>query len=570
MQVDGHRILTDPLAILQGMYQDEVIGFDIETTGLSPWRNQVALIQLYGEQTGTLGIVQTSNGFIPSAIVQLFDRDVTFVGHNITNFDIPFLRASGVKFTNAKFFDTLVGEALLLSAANPSTSKSLRATARRRLGEDVKKTVSHGSWDNATLTEEQVEYAARDVLSLPALRNAQIQGAKDSGQEQALEMEMELVPAVAALVYTGLPLHPHILRSYVEEQKAVMQEYATQLQGILGSINLNSPIQLRKALANIGVYVPNTSSETLVDYYLKGTAESDICKMILDYRHPAQRVKVYNEKWINEHIIGSIVHANFWQLGAETGRFTCTNPNLQQIPKDGRKIFGHNEGYVVVSADFSQIEVRIAAALANETNLLSRLEEEDIHTAIGSDLYHVQPEEVSSTQRKNAKAATFTLIFGGSAQTVYSYSRRTGGTASISDCVELEEAFFTAYPQLLKAKGIATRMARRPGALVLRLPNNFRRILVGNKKSPTVILNTMVQGTAAIGMKLALIEANKQGLLLGKAGAVVHDEIVAGFVEEKVADDYAHELVNCMVRGMQKIVDIPIIAKAKITPYWSE
>lgn len=566
MIVDGHELTFDVVEACTALDHDAIIAIDTETTGLSPWKDNIATIQLYGVQTGMAAILQIKNGVVPWQVANLLSKGRLVIGHNLVGFDLLMLNEAGVHWQDADYYDTLVGETVIVGTGRRDVSVSLRSSVKRRLGLDIDKNIEHSHWDADTLTPEQVNYAIRDVLSLPALRQSQIEKAEETGQRGALDMEMSLIPAVSMMTINGLPINAATFNAYKVEQTELMRVSEQKLHESLGPINLNSTVQLKRALAAKGFEFANTASETLQDAVLFGGPAGEVAQLIIDYRHPAQRLKMYSDRWVNEFIVNGWVHGRFWQCSADTGRFTSSDPNLQQVPKDGRKIVGC-EDMKIVSGDYSQIEVRIAAEVANDLAMIAALAEEDIHTSIASTIFEIPQAEVTKEVRKLAKAIVFTLLFGGGSLGLYQYARRGGSAITLEQATDLRTKFFERFSGINRIINKAQWRASQPGAVIIRLPNGMRRILIGPKKTATVILNTTVQGSAAIGIKYGMLEALKAGLFK-YIGAQVHDELV-GAVPVDCAEDFAHELERCMVTGMQRVVhNVPVKVETKIGDCW--
>lgn len=564
--VDGVPIIKDVNTAVRMLSKDEVIGVDLETTGFSAWRNEIALIQLYGEQSRSLAVLQVRNGVVPDAIKSLFTKGRTWIVHNGVGFDCWFLDTHGVPWECSKWHDTLVGETVLASTGRKDVSKSLRGSLRRRLGKEVDKNIEHGHWGAENLSDRQLEYAASDVLSLPALYREQLAKAEASGEIEAMTMEMELAPVVARMSINGLPCPRSHLEQYVRDQRESIVESEKYLMKRFGKINLGSHQQLKAALNNNGIMVESTGKEVLIPLMMFDGPHMKILEPLMNWKHGNQRIKMYSEEWMDEHIINDWVHPHFWQVSADTGRFTSSDPNGQQIPKDGRHIIGHADGLKIVSVDYSQIEVRIAAFVAQDEVLIAALESEDIHTTIAAEVYGIKEDQVSKYQRKVAKAMTFLLLFGGGVPKFYEYVKLLGGVISYEEASELVFKFFTRYTGLGAMKKKAERMAQRPGPVVIRLPNSMRRILVGNNKRSTVILNTIVQGSAGVGIKYGMLEANRRGLMK-YVGAQVHDELVAA-VPKKMAKEFGNELAEAMQVGMKRVIDTTVKTEISIGDVW--
>ncbi len=564
--VDGVPIVRDVREACKRLSKDRVIGIDTETTGFSAWRDNIALVQMYGEDSRTCAVLQVKNGVIPEEVKSLFTKDRTFIVHNGVGFDLWFMDTHGIKWERSKWHDTLVGETVLASTGRRDVSKSLRASLRRRIGKEVDKDIEHGHWDG-DLTDRQLEYAAQDVLSLPALYREQLAKAEHSEETRAMEMEMELVPYVARMSINGLPLKRKVMEKFVTDQHTAIADAERFLKKRFGSdINLGSPKQLKTALNNNGIAVESTGIDVLSPLLMVDGPHTKIIEPLIAWKHGAQRIKMYSESWMDQHIIDDWVHPHFWQCSADTTRFTSSDPNLQQVPKDSRGIIGGADGIDIVSVDYSQIEVRIAAKVAQDDVLIAALESEDIHTTIAAEVYNIPESEVSKYQRKVAKAMTFLLLFGGGVPRFYEYVKMLGGSITYDESSELVFKFFSKFTGLHAMKKKAERLAMKPGPAFIRLPNSNRRILIGQNKRSTVILNTMVQGTAAVGLKYGIIEAGRRGLM-EYVGATVHDELVAA-VPHKMSREFGRELQEAMVVGMKKAIDITVRAEVSIGKVW--
>lgn len=569
MTVDGIRVMTDAAEVARQLEKDSVIAFDTETTGLSPFKDNIAIIQLYGDDTGTLGIVRTPNGVVPTPIKDLLETSgALLVGHNVVNFDLAFLRTHHVKWENATWYDTLVGETVITSSGRRHVSVSLRNSVRRRLGLQIDKNIEHGGWDAEELPAEKVEYAARDVISLPGLYRAQVAIAKETEQFDALEMEMRLMPYVSELYQNGLPVRRDVFTEFVSAKEVEAEALLGEIHAELGQINLNSPLQIRNAIKRIyGVTLQSTRHEFLVDAYADNAYEPawGAIGKLLEYRKPAQIVKTYGGSWANDYIVNDRVHTRFWQCSADTSRFTASDPNMQQWPKIMRGVIGNVDGLTIVSGDYSQIEVRIAAEIAGDSTLMRLLSTSDVHTSIAAKLYKVDEGEVTQAQRKNAKAVTFALLYDGTPRTLLRYSRTLGCDLTYRECQDLDSAFFKEFIGLREMRKKAWRRVSSPGPVIVRLPNGLRRILVGESKTASRILNTMVQGAAAVGIKYGMLEAGMRGLFK-YMGAQVHDELIAAVPRDE-AGDFARELESSMIAGMQRLISIARV-EVKLGDRW--
>ena len=562
-------VIYDPAIGMELLSNDSVISFDLETTGLSPWRDNIALMQFYGNNTKTPVLIRIYDGVIPEVVKTFFAvGDKLFVGHNVVGFDVLFLDTHDIDWDNNRWYDTLIGEGIISTTSRHDVSRNLKNSIRRRLGMSIDKDIEHGKWTIDTLSEQQLTYAVNDVLYLQDLMREQREKAESQDQTEALDMEMELAPIVAKMTINGLPLISEYLNMWLDEQKEIEQRSREWLIEKLGPINLNSPVQLMKKFAELGLNFENTKAETLTAIAEFGEGEaSEIAAHLLEYRAPAQRMKMYGESWQKQHIVDDWVHARFWQVGTDTMRFSSSNPNLQQVPKDGRKIIGNLDGVTIVNADYSQIEVRIAAQIAKDEKLIEVLDSGDVHKGIAAQIFGISEDMVTAEQRKLSKAATFTLLFGGGPKMLYEYAKNSGSHIEFDDAREIFSRFFVAFEGLKDMRYKAYGMAKNRKVVTIRLPNSAKRVLVGGNVTPTRILNTVVQGTAAIGMKYALLEADKMGLTK-YIGATVHDELVAAVPDGEV-EEYKKALEQAMINGMHRIFpDMKVLVEVKDGKYW--
>jgi DNA polymerase-1 len=558
-----------PEEMIAAVMQAPVLFVDTETTGLSAYRDNIALIQIHDRISNVTLLIQRN--YLADWLQQLFARkDCVFVGHNLVMFDLQFLAGVyGTDIFELQVFDTLIAESLLSTSGRRDVSVSLRASVRRRVGLELDKSMDHSNWDAVDLRPEQVRYAVQDVLALVELYDAQLAKAAEQQCAGSLWLEMFASPVLARMSYNGFPMPFEEFYEYLGEQQTAAATAAAFLNETLGRINFNSPKQVINALQAHGLNLQSTSHDVLIDYYLAAEdgLKKDIVKALLDFRAPTKRASMYSTEWYLENVTEGKVHPLFWSIGADTLRMSSSKPNLQQVPKDARKMFGNVNGLAVVSVDYSQLEIRIAAAIAQDEALLATLKQDDVHTAIASQVFGVTVEQVTPAMRKASKAASFTLLFGGSAKTLYEYAKRSGSDITLEQANVVFKKFFQAFQGIASVRGKAYQACQERSVNVVRLPGGAKRVLVGDKNRPQVLLNTLVQATAAIGLKHALAEIKRRGLHTFLVAAV-HDELVA-VVPAPYAETYAQELSDAMIIGMQNVVACEIKVEAKIGHNWA-
>ena len=368
------------------------------------------------------------------------------------------------------------------------------------------------------------------------------------------------------MTINGLPCYPEKMFEYIEVQQKLVGELYSKMVETFGDINFNSHIQIKRAVRErYGMIWESTAKEVLTDLIYDDEKAGPFASLILQYREPVTRLKTYNEEWIKKHIVHNKLHAKFWQCSTGTGRYSSSDPSLQVIPRDGRWFIGNKPGYKIVAADYSQIEVRVAAYVAQDTALLQALEQEDIHRSIASLMYQVPYSEVTKEQRRHAKAAVFALLYCGGVNRLFAQAREDGAPITHEEAGKIYSAFFGRFTGLRRMRQQAIQMASRD-MNIIRMPSTLRRILTGVENRPAVILNNTVQGFAAAGMKQAIRIAGSKGLM-DYVGAQVHDELVAS-VEDRHAEDFGVALKEAMLEGMGMYLPVPVKVEVKSGLTW--
>lgn len=571
MGINDVNLVRDSAKALPILEKEEVIGLDLETGGLSPWRDPVAVVSLYGPKSNTAAVLHV-RGVVPRHLRDFLSSSKRFfVGHNLAGFDLLFLHNQGVDVFAPRYYDTLVGEAVSLTSGRADLSVSLKASLQRRLGRKIDKAQQVSAWMAEELTPEQVAYCQDDIRLLPKLMEKQMADANTEGMKRAIRMEMQVLPVVLRMHINGMPIDLARLDDFMEKQQILREQLRAELHETMGVINFGSPIQVKRALQALGIPCESTQEEALkLLTWTLTTEQNAVIEKLIEFKHANKRIQTYDADWIAKFVVDGIVHARYWQCGTDTGRFSSTEPNFQQIPRDMRRVYGGLDGYTVISGDYSQIEVRLAARLAQCRNLLEALKHDDVHSAIGAKVYKRPIEEVAADKeaRKKAKAMTFTLLFGGSADRLSKYGRSQGSNISKDEATNIRDEFFSVFDGLRRMHIRANDMARKRNVVTIELPSGMKRVLTRENLTPTRILNTSVQGSAAAGLKKALIEIKTQGLDKYLA-ATVHDEIVS-IVPNAEAKDYAIALEEAMLKGMREIFDdVPLKVEVQSGEYWS-
>ncbi len=311
--------------------------------------------------------------------------------------------------------------------------------------------------------------------------------------------------------------------------------------------NWNSPPQILKAFALQEIVLPDTKEETL------SQCEHPLAHILLKYRKVSKLVGTYGNKLLG-FVEDGRIYASWRQVGAGTGRMACSSPNLQNLPPEVRKHVRAPEGRILVKADYSQIELRIAAKISGDERMLEAYEKgEDLHTLTARNI--TGRKEITKEERKLAKALNFGLIYGQGARGLKDYARASYGVEMSREEADLyRRRFFDTYPGLKHWHEWERREWQRG--------NTETRTLTGRRRTGlttlTERLNSPVQGTGADGLKLALAFLyERRGECPGAVPILaVHDEIVLE-CEEDQTEKAKGWLERAMKDGMEEVINAP-------------
>jgi DNA polymerase I-like protein with 3'-5' exonuclease and polymerase domains len=398
------------------------------------------------------------------------------------------------------------------------------------------------------------------------------------------ELEFNCVMPLAEMEITGFNLDEGRWREQLEKVKIAQAKAADELQDMLSAgvaqatlfgraeINLDSQQQVTDALLNLGVPVPNTTRawelQPLADKY-------PVVAKLLEYRGVAKSLSSFGEN-ILEYIEPQTgrIHADFRQIGAPTGRFSCSNPNLQQIPHDEqyRRCFVAPPGRKLVIADYSQIELRILADFSDDANFIKAfISGEDFHTTTAAQVFNISPESVTPEQRSFAKRLNFGVVYGIGASR---FAMMTG--LSQTDAENTMRRYFGTYRGLdsyLRDSGrkvITERQARTASGRMMRLrfDESDRQQVAAAKRNG---VNMPIQGTSADILKIALrlLHESLRGTS-GKLVNIVHDEIIVE-CDAAEGEGAAAKLEAAMRRaGEQYVKKVPVSVDVHIAEEWTK
>lgn len=395
--------------------------------------------------------------------------------------------------------------------------------------------------------KEVLNYAAEDADITFQLKGVFEPKLVETGVEKVFNnIEMPLVPVLARMEREGIKIDVHSLRSYSGELGETIIRLEREIIELAGrSFNVGSPRQLGEVLFD-DLKLSDKPKKTKTGQYATSEAileglrkKHPIIESILNFRELKKLKSTYVDALPElVHKKTGRVHTSFNQTVAATGRLSSTNPNLQNIPirtQNGRKVramfIPADENHVLMAADYSQIELRVIAALAEDETMISAFKNgEDIHKATAAKVFEVQPEEVSREQRSNAKTVNFGIVYGVSA---FGLSQQTD--MSRKEAKAAIDGYFRTYPGIKEYMDKQVSIARDKG--YVETITGRRRYLKDIESRNAVVrghsernaVNAPIQGSAADIIKLAMIELDRSmrhAKMKSKMLLQVHDELV--------------------------------------------
>lgn len=587
----NYQVIKTPEALrlaVEHLEKHAVIGLDTETTDLDPYSARLRLIQLAtpdgvrivdleGFDNGNLAHHEAFNSLKrllasprPIKILHNAKFDAKFIKHKL-----------GVDLGG--LFDTLLASQLV-SAGDIEERHGLDIVASRYLNESVDKSERLSNWE-FELSEAQLEYAARDAAILLPLRDKLIERIKSNELVHCAQLEFECVVPVANLELNGFFMRKDRWLEQLTIVEKKRAELANELQEILGAdaaqgslfgparanINLDSHQQLTESLNRMGIPVPDSTR----NWKLQPLASQyPVVAKLLEYRTVQKALTSYGQNMIDliSPFTGRL-HADFRQIGAPTGRFSCTNPNIQQVPHavEYRRCFsGNPEGRKLVIADYSQIELRILAEFSGDREFINAFNSgADLHRVTAAQVFNVASDQVSKEQRDFAKRLNFGVVYGIGAQR---FSIMTG--VGVPEAENVLRKYFSTYRGLdtylreAANRAVRDRQARTAsGRLVrFRFDEQDRQQISMTQRNGK---NTPIQGTSADILKraLRLLEEDLRGSS-AKIVNIIHDEIVVE-VDTGEAPGIAQRVERAMIAaGEEYLHKVPVKVETEIAEEW--
>jgi DNA polymerase I-like protein with 3'-5' exonuclease and polymerase domains len=585
------------------------LAFDTETLQLQPEEGKLRLIQLGSFSSRTIVVIdcfelERSDWNYLEEFFSSTNR--YWLAHNAV-FDLGWLQEHGIHPQGFVRCSMLASR--LLTNGIPQTKHGLDALAKRQLDMNVSKEQQKSDWGAEYLTKEQLIYAAKDIEVLLELDQVLERKLRNAELNRAFKLECKALPAMAQMWRVGLPWNKEELDQcridYEDDIKELGNEFIRELDNDLppgkklprnedGSFNLRakdqgskrlgtkkyagfnikSSKQLLEKLELVLGYKPvnNEGKPSVAKDALKNcAADSPTIQTLMTWKRREKRrqmIESIQDKMSDD----GFVRASYMQLGADTGRMSSIKPNNQQIPRDSefRQCVQAPQGWKIVDADFSQMELRLAAALAKDKNMTAAFQR-------GEDLHDYTAEQMGC-DRQIAKSANFGLLYGAGAEGLRKYAGSSGVIMSNDEAVKIRDNWLTTYSGIRdwqREMNYLSRSTEGDEWPEARVPvSNMRRFLKGDLNRTTVRCNTPIQGAGAAILKCALgnlwAKVKETGEDKVRIAAAVHDELIL-LVKEDIAEDWAEILKTTMENAEAKwLGDVPALAEVSIGDRWSE
>ncbi len=529
----------------------------------------------------------------------LEDPAIRKIGHNL-KFDLNVLRTAGLRLQGVDF-DSMIASYVVDPTRSSHGLNALSLGLLRHTCIPISEVIGTGktqkTFDQADLAVAG-PYAAEDADISYRLKEVLAPQVKALGLTDLFEkVEMPLVEVLAELEYNGIIVDP----AELDRQAAGLLKRIDGLrQEIINAsphaFNPDSPKQLAVALFNkpdqeppgLGLKIvkrgktgPSTDQEVLDTLAADISIESPVPRLIVEYRQLTKLVNTYLvalKEAINPKT--NRVHTSFNQTVAATGRLASSDPNLQNIPirtevgREIRRAFLAPPGHVLISADYSQIELRLLAHLSDDPALIDAFHKGmDIHIAVAAEVFGVKPDAVTKDQRNSAKMVNFGIVYG---ITAYGLSRRLGPDVSVERAGEIIAGYKSRFARIDEFLNACVQKARTHGYVetILKRRRVIPQVMSRNPQERNLgerlAINSVVQGSAADLIKLAMIDLYRT-LPAAAPGTrmllQIHDELVFE-APEAVADQARAYVVERMSKAMD--LKVPLLVESGMGRNWGE
>lgn len=569
---------------LQALLEENIIiSFDTETTGIDPTQAELVGMSFAFEKGNAYYVPIDKDQNIAKNQLEKFvkyleDPTKKFIGQNL-KFDILMMKQYGINISKV-YFDTMIAHYLL----EPDLRHKLDILSETYLNykmvpiEDLigKKSSGQGSMRDVSL-EKIKEYAAEDADVVLQLYPIFEKAIKEYNVENVLtNIELPLINVLVSMEHEGVKVDADFLNNYSKVLQSGIQISEKKIYELAGvKFNIASPKQVGEVLFE-KLKIPYKWKKTSTNQYSTDeekinelAEENEVVRAILEFRKLSKLKSTYVDalpNMINPKT--GRVHSSFNQARAATGRLSSESPNLQNIPikdEEGREIrksfIPRDDKHILVSADYSQIELRLIADISNESAMMDAfINKLDIHRSTAAKIYNVPYELVNNDQRRNAKTVNFSILYGAGSTNI---SRQLG--ISRTEAKELIDQYFNTY------KGLKNYMNK---VVQDAIQNGYVTTLLGRKRivrdinsknalartnAERVAINTPIQGTAADLIKVAMINISRRferEKIKSKMILQVHDELL--FDVLKSESNNVKEIIEYEMKNAIPSLKVPL------------
>jgi DNA polymerase I len=598
---------------LHTLFNATTVAFDCETTGLQPVYGGLRLLQLAALDRMPVVIdCWDLEDHHWQDLEEFFSIKRYWLAHNAV-FDLGWLQEHEI-YPEGEVLCTMLASRILTNGL-PNLKHGLQHVVKRYLKLEISKEEQKSDW-TGDLTLSQLDYAAYDVELLTQLDGPINQRMAEGNLHKAWFLECKALPTMAQLWRTGMPFqrdeleqlhqdlaadHERLGEAFIDTLDEALPEgkklprdpdgtfnLRSKPEGSVregtkkqAGFNLNSPKQLLDVFTTLigAVPVDNTGKPS--------ASRAALREYVGDHRVVAEYLawkRVEKRRQMVEALLKHLgstgfIKASYMQLGADTGRMSCIGPNLQQIPRDSRfrACVKAPAGWKLVVADYAQMELRLAAAEAEDPLMICAFQDGlDLHTVTAMQIYGVPEDEVTKEMRQISKSANFGLLYGSGARGLRNYAAGMGVQMDLAEAGEIRAKFHAVYTGISRwQRENAAQANRHRSDAAIRIRNSgLRRILPGDYNSLTVRSNTPIQGAGAavlkrtLGKLWPLLKADGEEVV--RISGVIHDECVL-LVREEHAETWRQQLEAVMEEAEAEWLDgVPAKAEARIGDSWYE
>jgi len=557
------------------------LSFDIEATGKNPLSDSIVGIALCREK-GKAYYVPVRHKYATN-ILEAFDilkkaledESILKIGHNL-KYDILMLRQEGIH-VKGMLYDTMLASYLLAPNKPDHSLENVSLEYLVHKKKTFTETLGKYSSFSELPIDDATQYAAEDALLALELKELLFEKLIDEGLEKLyFDIEMPLIYVLADMESAGIMIDNDKIAGLSKELERELSVIEIKIYSLAGEkFNINSPLQLRKILFDKLGLKPSkktkTGYSTSMDVLVELAKTHELPSEILNYRTLYKLKTTYIDaipKLINSRT--GRIHTSFNQTVTATGRLSSSEPNLQNIPIRGewgariREIFIADKGHMLVSADYSQIELRILAHMSNDSGLINAFKNDiDIHTETASELFGIPKESVTVDMRRVAKTVNFGVVYG-----ISPFGLSEALNIPPKKAATYIEQYFKKHPGVRDYMENIIKKAHECGFVTTLMgrkrpvPEIWSANISIRQQAERLAINTPIQGGAADLIKIAMINIHKklaEKNLKAKILLQIHDELLLEAPEEET--DIVKQLVKA---EMEKALSLSVPLKVEI------